>query len=70
MESIEAHIDYDKKLLDTPTISSQQRRHIESELEDLEIYHKNHPNDHHDPSTLELYCEINPNAPECKIYEN
>ena len=69
MDSIEQHIKNNKNILEDPNISSQRRRHIESELEELENYYKNHPNDHHDPSSLELYCEMNPDSDECRIYE-
>lgn len=70
MENIEAHIEQDKKMLDDPTLSPQMRRHVEGELKDLESYQANHPNDHHDPTSLELYCDANPDAPECKIFED
>lgn len=70
MESIEKHIEEDKKILENPTTSPQQRRHVESELEQLEAYQENHPEDHHDPTPLELYCDANPDAAECKIYED
>lgn len=70
MENIEQHIESDKKELQDPNISPQRRRHIQSELEDLEQYHERHPEDHHDPTSLEIYCDNNPNAPECKIYED
>lgn len=69
MESIEKHIEIDKKILDDPTISAQQRRHIRSELTDLEEYHEHNPEDHHDPTSLEMYCDANPEAEECRIYE-
>jgi len=49
-KSIEDHIQKDKKILDDPTISPQQRRHIESELHDLEEYKEHNPDDHHDPT--------------------
>ena len=75
MENIESHIAKDKKILDDPTISPQQRRHIEGELHDLEEYVEHHKKeieagDHHDPSPLELYCDQNPEADECRIYED
>lgn len=70
MENIESHIEKDKKILDDPTISPQMRRHVEGELKDLQSYQENHPNDHHDPTSLELYCDTNPDAPECKIFED
>ncbi len=68
-KSINTHIDDDLKELSDPMISSQRRRHIEDELDQLESYKNNHPEDTHDPSPLELFCDSNPDAPECRIYE-
>ena len=75
MENIEAHIQKDKEILQDPTTSPQQRRHIEEELHELEVYAENHKEeiaagDHHDPTALELYCEMEPGAPESKTYDN
>ncbi len=70
MKDINQHIQKDKEMLEDPTISPQSRRHIEDELEALEKYKENHPEDIHDPSPLELYCDLNPDAPECRIYED
>ena len=75
MESIEKHIEKDREILENPTISPQQRRHVESELEELEAYAENHKEDieagdHHDPTPLEMYCDANPDADECRIYED
>jgi len=75
MESIEKHIEKDKEILETPTISLQQRRHIEGELHELEDYVEHHKaeieaGDHHDPTPLELYCDANPSTPECLVYED
>ena len=70
MENIEAHIEADRKELSDPQISAQRRRHIEGELEELEAYAERHPDDHHDPTPLELYCDSNPNALECRVYED
>jgi hypothetical protein len=70
MENIEKHIEHDKKILEDPTVSPQMRRHIEGELEDLEQYHENHPEDTHDPTPLELFCDKNPHALECRVYED
>ena len=74
MDSIEQHIAKDKEILHDPTVSPQMRRHIEDELHDLEEYAENHKKeiqagDHHDPSVLELYCEVEPGAPECKMHD-
>jgi|TARA_B100001063_G_scaffold31385_1_gene24394 hypothetical protein len=75
MESIEKHIEVDKKILDNASTSPQQRRHIEGELHELEVYAENHKKeiaagDHHDPTALELYCEMEPEADECRVYED
>lgn len=70
MENIHKHIEKNKEILENPTISPQNRRHLSSELNSLEKYNKNHPNDDHDPSSLELYCDENPNALECRIYDD
>ena len=75
MENIDQHIQKDEDLLNDPTISPQSRRHIEGELEELEAYVENHKKeiaagDHHDPSPLELYCDANPEAPECLVYDD
>jgi len=75
MESVEKHIEVDKKILDDPTTSPQQRRHIEGELTELNVYVDNHrkdieAGDHHDPSPLELFCEMEPDADECRVYED
>ena len=75
MESVEKHIEVDKKILDDPTTSPQQRRHIEGELTELNVYVENHKKDieagdHHDPTPLELYCEMEPDADECRVYED
>tara|TARA_X000000950_G_scaffold269347_1_gene347881 strand:+ start:774 stop:1001 length:228 start_codon:yes stop_codon:yes gene_type:complete len=75
MESIEKHIKVDEEILANPTISPQQRRHIEGELEELNVYAENHKKeiaagDHHDPTALELYCEMEPEADECRVYED
>ena len=75
MESIEKHIEVDKQILENPTTSPQQRRHIEGELTELNVYVENHKKDieagdHHDPTALELYCEMEPDADECRVYED
>jgi len=66
---INQHIALDKKVLDDPTTSPQQRRHTEEELEQLEAYHIRHPEDVHDPTPLELFCDGHPDAVECKKYD-
>lgn len=68
--TINQHIDDDRKELDSSNISSQRRRHLEDELVSLEKYHANHPEDKHDPTALELYCDEHPDASECRMYED
>ena len=75
MESIEAHIQKDKEILDDPTISPAARRHIKEELHELEVYEEHHheeivAGDHHDPNAIELFCEMHPDEPECLVYDD
>ena len=70
MDNINQHIQKDEDLLSDPTISPQSRRHTEEELQSLERWVENHPNDHHDPTGLELYCNDNPDALECRMYDD
>jgi hypothetical protein len=70
MDTIDQHIQRDVEILNDPTTSPQARRHTEEELIALETYKANHPEDSHDPTPFELYCDANPNALECRIYED
>ena len=70
MSNIDQHIQRDIDILNDPTISSQSRRHMEEELVELETYKANHPEDLRDPTPFELYCDANPNALECRVYED
>ncbi len=75
MENIEKHIQKDKEILQDPTTNPQMRRHIEEELHDLEEYVEHHKEeidagDHHDPNTIELWCDQHPEEPECLIYDD
>jgi hypothetical protein len=69
MDSIDKHIQHDIDILDNPTSSPQQRRHTEDELESLKLYKKNHPEKDKDPTALELFCNENPSASECRMYD-
>jgi hypothetical protein len=70
MINIEDHIEKNITDLYDPGISLQRRRFLEQELEDLKMYQANHPEDLHDPTQFEIYCDQNPNALECRVYEN
>jgi hypothetical protein len=69
MNNIKEHIKSNQKELDNPGLSPQRRRHVSQELESLERYQRNHPDSDKDPTALELYCDENPNALECRIHE-
>jgi len=45
-------------------------RHLEDELKNLEEYKEHHPEDSHDPTPLEVFCDLNPEAPECLVYDD
>lgn len=68
--TLQQHINDDRDELDDPSTGSQRRRHLETELDSLEKYQINHPDQSHDPTALELYCDLNPDALECRIYED
>tara|TARA_B100000424_G_scaffold254686_1_gene232972 strand:- start:2986 stop:3213 length:228 start_codon:yes stop_codon:yes gene_type:complete len=75
MESIEKHIEEDRKKIEDPTTSPAARRHLKVELEELEIYAEHHKEeieagDHHDPNALELFCDMHPDEPECLVYDD
>jgi hypothetical protein len=58
-----------EKELDTEC-SKQRRRHLENELERLLEYIQHHPDAEYTPSSLELFCDENPDALECRVYED
>jgi hypothetical protein len=68
--TLQQHINDDRDELDNPETNAQRRRHIEDELDALEQYQVNHPDDDHDPNALELFCDTHPDAAECRIYED
>jgi hypothetical protein len=67
--TIQQHINDDKHELDSGSLSPQRKRHIQSELEQLQNYQQKHPDHTQDPTPLQLYCDENPDALECRIYE-
>jgi len=69
-KSIQQHINDDRDKLDDSTLSPQMRRHVEDELDHLEKYQANHPDEDHDPTAFEMYCDEHPDASECRIYED
>lgn len=69
-KSIQQHINDDKDLLENGTLSPQMRRHVADELDHLEQYQAKHPDEDHDPTAFEMYCDEHPDASECRIYED
>lgn len=50
--------------------NKQRRRYLESYLEELLKYQKANPDELEVPTSLELYCQSNPSALECRIYDD
>jgi len=69
-KSLQQHINDDKDQINDPNTSGQRRRHLEDELDHLERYQANHPDTDYDPTAFEIYCDENPDALECRIYED
>jgi hypothetical protein len=72
LESIESHIAQLKAQLEQAKASGDagKQRHLETELNDLETYRSHHPEQQSDPTPLEVYCDLNPQAPECLVYDD
>jgi len=72
MKSIEEHIEKDKLEIEAARAEGNEGkvRHLEKELQGLEEYRQHHPDDDHDPTPLEVFCDLNPEAPECKVYDD
>jgi hypothetical protein len=68
--TLQQHINDDRDEIDNPNTSGQRRRHLEDEVDSLEQYQVNHPDEDHDPTSLELYCDTHPDALECRVYED
>jgi hypothetical protein len=66
--NIHEHIKNNEDELNDSMISPQRKRHLSSELDLLNHYRESHPEDDRDPNALELYCDSNPDAPECRIF--
>ena len=70
MKKIDEHIESIKNTLNDSQISKQQRRYLEQELEELEKFRENNPDAENVPNSLELFCDSNPDALECRIYDD
>ena len=72
MKSIDEHIQKDQSELEAAKATGDQAklRHLTEELKSLEEYKEHNPEDKHDPTSLELYCDANPDADECRVYDD
>ena len=72
MKSIDDHIQKDQVEIEAAKAEGNlgKVRHLEEELKGLKEYKEHHPEDSHDPSPLEVYCDLNPEAPECRVYDD
>lgn len=58
-----------KSELDHVEINKQRKRHLEDELYMLNSYHEHHPEETDCPTYLEMYCDMNPDSPECRMHD-
>ena len=72
MKSIDEHIKKDKVDIEAAKVAGNDGkvRHLQEELKGLQEYKSHHPEDSHDPTSLEVYCDLNPEAPECRVYDD
>jgi hypothetical protein len=55
--------------LNNPEINKQRKRYLETYLQELLQYQNNNPDKEEIPTHLQLYCNLNPNALECREYD-
>jgi hypothetical protein len=72
LENIDSHLAKLRAELDQARQSGNPARinHLETELNNLDTYKQHHPNEQNDPTPLEVYCDLNPQAPECLVYDD
>jgi len=56
--------------LENSSMNSQRRRYLQNYLQEILEYQKNNPHNKEVPTSLELFCDLNPNALECRIYDD
>jgi hypothetical protein len=67
---LEQHIIKIAEELEKYSENIQRQRYLKSYLEELLKYQENNPNASEVPTSLELYCYLNPSALECRIYDD
>lgn len=55
--------------LDVNSLNKQRKRYLESYLTELIGYSERHPEVKEVPSPFTIFCDLNPNAEECKIFD-
>ena len=72
MKTIDEHIQKDQEefLKALSEHNDGKVRHLTEELQWLLDHKKEFPDDPHDPSPLELFCEQKPDEPECLVYDD
>ena len=72
MKTIDEHIQKDQEefLKALADHDDGKVRHLTEELQWLLDHKKQFPDDSRDPSPLELFCEQNPDEPECLVYDD
>jgi hypothetical protein len=56
--------------LESSSLNKQRKRYLQAHLEELLEYQNNHPDAIEAPSPFELFCDLNPTALECRIYDD
>ena len=72
MKTIDEHIQKDESEIQEAKAQGNESKlhHLEDELNSLKEYKEHHPEDKHDPNALELFCDANPDEPECLVYDD
>ena len=72
MKTIDEHIKKDESEIQEAKAQGNDSKlhHLEDELNSLKEYKEHHPEDKHDPNALELFCDANPDEPECLVYDD
>jgi hypothetical protein len=56
--------------LENSSMNSQRRRYLQNYLQEILEYQKNNPYNKEVPTSLQLFCDLNPHALECRIYDD
>jgi len=45
-------------------------RKLEERIRELEEFQQRHPEESEAPSALEVFCDLNPSNPNCRVYDD